>query len=324
MLNSIKLKSYISPYLLKIDKDISSIISEGFINQIAQNVAFGGKRTRPTILILISNLLGGKHEDKFLNAATGVELIHLASLLHDDVIDENNKRHDKSTAHILFGNQQTILGGDFLFAESFKKIAKTKDLEVIDAISNASSVLASGELMQLQRKAEEALKIEDYYEIIYKKTASLFEASTRIASIIQGGIGKSEASSFGKNIGMAFQVIDDLLDYTSNETNKKQGADFYENKITLPVILAISKLNSGEKKKLLEYFKKDEKTVTDFLFIKSKIQEVGAFEECKEIAKTFCEAAKKDIIEIEKLLGGKPKESEMIFSLIEFFSNRVF
>jgi octaprenyl-diphosphate synthase len=309
-----RLSFYISPYLRKIDEKIESIISPNFINKIAQNIAFGGKRIRPTILILISKMLGGRHEESFLKSAIAIELIHLASLLHDDVIDEGKQRHGKQTAHILLGNQQVILGGDYLFAESFKIVAETENIQVIKAIARVSGILASGELLQLQAKITHETSLENYFEIIYKKTASLFEASTGIASIIQGN-SSPDAFEFGKNIGMTFQIIDDIIDYTSKETGKTQGGDFAESKITLPIILASQKVSA--RKKLTELFLKIEKTTEDFAEVKAILNETKALEECQKIAFEYCEKAK-------SFISKNSKEGELMLEIMEFFLKRTF
>jgi octaprenyl-diphosphate synthase len=309
-----ELKLYINPYIKKIDESISRVISDDFIKEIATRVAFGGKRIRPIILILVSNLLGGKNQESFIKSAIAIELVHLASLLHDDVVDEGKLRHGKETAHTIFGNQQVILGGDFLFAESFKKIVETQNLEVIKVLSEVSSILASGELEQLQTKISHQTSVDKYFEIIYKKTASLFEASTGIASIIQGKNTK-EAFEFGKNIGMIFQIVDDIIDYTSKNTGKTEGGDFYEGKITLPVIFASE--NQDAKLRLQELFAKQNKTESDFKMAKKILEEAGAMERCKEIALFYSQKAK-------EFVSNETKEGRLILEIMDFFLSRAF
>jgi octaprenyl-diphosphate synthase len=309
-----ELKLYISPYIKKVDDAIQKIISENFINQIAKSVAFGGKRVRPTILILISNLLGGENEEAFINSAIAVELVHLASILHDDVVDGGEFRHGEKTAHTLLGNQQVILGGDFLFAESFKKIVETGKIEVIKVLSQVSSTLASGELEQLQTKITHQTSSKKYFEIIYKKTASLFEATTGIASIIQGKSSK-EAFEFGKNIGMVFQIVDDIIDYTSKKTGKTEGGDFYEGKITLPVILASEDVLA--KKRLEELFSKERKTEEDLRLVKQILESAKAIEKCKNEALFYSAKAREFVNE-------GTKEGRLILEIMEFFLSRTF
>lgn len=319
-----KLQSYIGRYKSQIDTQISKIIQPSFINLIAKHVAFEGKRMRPTILILIAKLLKAEDDESCIIAATGVELIHLASLLHDDVIDQSNFRHNKETAHIIFGNQQTILAGDFLFAESFKKMTELQNLEILNIISETSGILASGELQQLQIKEKFfELTLEDYYNIIYKKTASLFEASAKIGAILSNPSFELQAGQFGKSIGMAFQIIDDLLDYFSSNTKKKIGTDFYEGKITLPIIFALSEkstLNKVAKMTLQELFLKAEKSEKDFNQILAILNSSEVEDFCFNIASNFCLSAKSIINEIDS----KALEAEIIFEMIDFFLKRKF
>jgi octaprenyl-diphosphate synthase len=315
MLKILSIQNHLSHYIKQIDKEISFVIQDNFINDIAKRVCFGGKRIRPIVLILISKMLGGKNEDAFLNASIAIELIHLASLLHDDVIDGGVTRHGKDTAHLIFGNEQVILGGDFLFAESFKKITQTNNIEVIKVVANVSSILARGELEQLQTKVDSNTSFEKYFEIIYKKTASLFEASTGIAAIIQD-VKAEELFEFGKNIGITFQVIDDLLDYTSKEAGKKQGTDFFESKVTLPIIIASQNKITGAK--LNEIFAKSDKTESDFIAVKNILTDAKAFEECKYIANDYLNKAKIFISSYSQT-----REAVIMLELLEFFKNRI-
>jgi octaprenyl-diphosphate synthase len=313
MLPIARLNLYISPYVKQIDEEISSLTSYNFIQNIVKNVAFGGKRVRPIVLILLSNLLGGREREAFINASVSIELIHIASLLHDDVIDAGKIRHGKPSAHLFLGNQQVILGGDYLFAESFKQIVKTQNLKVISVISDVSSVLASGELQQLQAKINHNTNFDEYLEIIYKKTASLFEASAKIAAIIQD-TEYGEIAEFGRKIGMAFQIIDDVLDYTSNKTGKILGTDFFEGKITLPVILACENL---ENKLILEgLFAKSIKTKDDLQKVIDILTKSATLDRAKKIALNYALQAKTSI-------NYNTKESELIFELIDFFLSRL-
>jgi octaprenyl-diphosphate synthase len=323
MLKIPSLALYSAEYIKEIDQEISRVISSEDINKITKSIAFGGKRIRPIILILLSNLLGGKNKSHFMAASTGIELIHLASLLHDDVIDQSPFRHSATTSHILFGNQKTILGGDYLFAESFKQIVKCENLIVLRVISNATSVLATGEINQLSNKGKININLEEYEEIIYKKTASLFEATGEIAAILQDSSYVLQAKEFGKNVGMAFQVIDDLIDYTSTESNKKQGTDFFEEKITLPIIFALSKgskLSENEKQELVLLFKERNKTEIIFEGVKEYLKKGGAFEFCATKAFEFCVSAKDNINSIPI----NAVEKEIINDIIDFFSTRIF
>lgn len=324
MLGLPKLQSHVGGYIKQINGEISNLTQPDFINPIAQTIISQGKRVRPIILILIAKLLGAKDEKSLIAAGTGIELIHLASLLHDDVVDQSDFRHNEKTAHIIFGNQQTILAGDFLFAESFKTMVQLGNLEILKIISDTSSILASGELIQLQMKNKVfELDLPVYYDVIYKKTASLFEAAAKIGSHLSNPTFASKVGEFGKSIGMAFQIIDDLLDYTSTESKKKIGADFYEGKITLPIIFAnstSSKLSKAEKISLRTLFLETEKTAEHFANALSITEKSGAFEFCKNSALEFCTSAKNIINEI----GGKTAEGSLILEIIDFLIERKF
>lgn len=323
MLHLIRLKAYIREYLDTINSIIGGVVLKEFVGDIARSASFGGKRIRPIIIVLISNLLGGRFKDKFINSAVAIELIHIASLLHDDVIDQSSTRHNQNSAHIIFGNQKTILAGDFLFAESFKKMVEVGNLSALNIISKASSILAMGELNQLSIKGDINISIENYHDIIYKKTASLFEASCEIAAIIQQTENTYKIKEFGRNIGMAFQIIDDLIDYTSEDLNKERGVDFKESKITLPIIYALSSkslLEDVQKVSLTNLFKKQEKEFKDFAKALELINISGALNYCKNVAVEHCNNAKNCILE----LGKEKEEFKIIEEIIEFFIKRTF
>lgn len=316
------LENHISHYLEKIDLNIRFILEKSPVLEIAAAAAFGGKRIRPIILILLSCMLGERHTEKFLLAAISIELIHIASLLHDDVIDSSSLRHNKETAHTIFGNQQTILAGDFIFAASFEKMIETKSFEALRIISRASSKLARGELEQLKIKKGVPIALSNYLDIIYKKTASLFEAAAEIAGVIQEK--KLPCLKvFGKNIGMAFQIIDDLIDYTSLEAGKKRGIDFNEGKSTLPLIFALSDdsaLSFSEKEELKFLFGKPKRNIDDFSQALNLIQKSNALEFCKKKAVEFCETASNSLF----ACGKNTIEFTIINEIIAFFVKRTF
>ena len=203
-------------------------------------VSAGGKRLRPMITLAAAHAVGeAGHSTHALAAA--VEFIHTATLLHDDVVDESDLRRGKPAAKSVWGNSASILVGDFLFARAFTLMVETGSLEILDILSNASSVIAEGEVRQLAAQGRLDLPTEDYLAIIEAKTAALFEAASR-AGALSGGSEEHAAAlaSYGKNLGLAFQIVDDALDYggTTSVIGKVVGDDFREGKITLPVIIA--------------------------------------------------------------------------------------
>ena len=318
------LNKYVEVYLNDVDNYIYSVISPNFVYDIVKGVSFGGKRIRPIIMILLSNILGGNSRDQMILAASGVELMHLASLMHDDVIDSGSKRHNVTSAHLLFSNQKAILGGDFLFSESFKAMVLTSNIEVLKSISNVSSTLVSGELQQLKEKETSIVSESIYYDIIYKKTASLFVASAEISSLIQRQSIISEVAQFGKNIGMAFQIIDDLIDYKSINTAKEQGVDFFEQKQTLPIIFSLSEnslLSEREKVNLKYLFSRYVKNAQDFVEASNLIEKAVGFAYTKKIADNFCIEAKANL---DSFCYNESVEKQLMFEIIDFFNSRTF
>jgi len=213
-------------------------------------IAGGGKRMRP-MLTLAGAALCDYHGTRHHKLAAAVEFIHTATLLHDDVVDGSELRRGKSTANVVFGNPATVLVGDFLFTRSFELMVEDGSLKVLKILSNASSVISEGEVDQLTAQRQIETSEERYLSIIGSKTAALFAAATRIAAVVAE---RSEADEraledYGRNLGVAFQLVDDAMDYDSEagEMGKGKGDDFREGKMTLPVILAYARGSEEER-----------------------------------------------------------------------------
>ncbi|RIJ13919.1 polyprenyl synthetase family protein [Henriciella mobilis] len=203
-------------------------------------VSAGGKRLRPMLTLAAAQAVGGANPSTHALAAA-VEFIHTATLLHDDVVDESDLRRGKPAAKSVWGNSASILVGDFLFARAFTLMVETGSLEILDILSNASSVIAEGEVRQLAAQGKLDLPTEDYLAIIEAKTAALFEAAARAGALSGGSEDHAPAlATYGKNLGLAFQIVDDVLDYggATSIIGKAVGDDFREGKVTLPVIIA--------------------------------------------------------------------------------------
>ncbi|MBT9447325.1 MAG: polyprenyl synthetase family protein [Hyphomonadaceae bacterium] len=201
----------------------------------------GGKRVRPMITLAAAHALGGANDATRMLAAA-VEFIHTATLLHDDVVDESSLRRGRVSAHRVWGNSASVLVGDFLFARSFTLMVDADDLAVLAVLSNASSTIAEGEVLQLSSANDASASLDHYMRIISAKTAALFAAAARVGAM-STKCTPAEADAFetyGRNLGLAFQLVDDALDYggASAVMGKNLGDDFREGKITLPVILA--------------------------------------------------------------------------------------
>ncbi|NNG04374.1 MAG: polyprenyl synthetase family protein [Inquilinus sp.] len=204
-------------------------------------VASGGKRLRP-VLTLAAARLCGHDGNRHIGLATAVEFIHTASLLHDDVVDESDLRRGKASANEVFGNQASVLVGDFLFSRAFQLMVESGSLDVLRILSTASAVISEGEVLQLAAVGDAATTEDTYLTIIRSKTAALFEAACRVGAVVADRPATEEEAlgTYGLNLGIVFQLIDDVLDYSAARAKlgKSIGDDFRESKFTLPVILA--------------------------------------------------------------------------------------
>ncbi|PHZ86333.1 farnesyltranstransferase [Paremcibacter congregatus] len=204
-------------------------------------IASGGKRLRP-MLTLATSKMCGYEGDRHAELAACVEFIHSATLLHDDVVDESDLRRGLETANAVWGNKASVLVGDFLFSRSFELMVADGSLEVLAILSNASSVIAEGEVLQLTTANDMDTTEDSYMQVIVAKTAALFAASCEISAVITKGSKTEQAAlkSYGKNLGIVFQLIDDVLDFSAEQEKlgKSVGDDFREGKVTLPIVLA--------------------------------------------------------------------------------------
>ncbi len=212
-------------------------------------IAAGGKRLRP-LLTLASARLCNYRGDDHIGLAAAVEFIHTATLLHDDVVDDSDLRRGRDTANAVWGNQASVLVGDFLFSRAFRLMVRSDSMRVLDILANASAVIAEGEVAQLTTANDTATDEDDYLDVIRAKTAALFAAACRIGAVI-GERPESEETAldqYGLNLGIAFQLVDDYLDYgtADDRLGKDVGDDFREGKITLPIILAFRRGDSEQ------------------------------------------------------------------------------
>ena len=213
-------------------------------------VAAGGKRLRPLLTLAAAKLCGYEGK-RHIKLATCVEFIHTATLLHDDVVDDSDLRRGKSSANAIWGNQPSVLVGDFLFSRAFELMVEDGSLRVLAVLSKASSVIAEGEVHQLITTNNVETSEAQYLEVVQAKTAELFAAASRLGAIVadRPNIEEEALKVFGLNLGIAFQLIDDVLDYSAKQADlgKTIGDDFREGKITLPVILAFHRGDSTER-----------------------------------------------------------------------------
>lgn len=213
------------------------------VGQVAQYIiSSGGKRLRPAVLLLMTAALGCDDERRHSLAAI-VEFIHTATLLHDDVVDESTLRRGQSTANEVFGNQASVLVGDFLYSRAFQMMVESNNMRIMHILAEATNVIAEGEVMQLMNIGDASLDETAYLEVIRSKTAKLFEASCQIAAVLAQSTSAIEQAclDYGQSLGTAFQVIDDALDYDGDtqEMGKNMGDDLREGKVTLPLIITM-------------------------------------------------------------------------------------
>lgn len=216
----------------------------------AHLVEAGGKRLRPMLTLASANMMGYQGDNHIKLAAT-VEFIHTATLLHDDVVDESDRRRGRPTANLLWDNKSSVLVGDYLFARSFQLMVETGKLRVLDILANASAVIAEGEVLQLTAAQNLATTEEIYLQVVRGKTAALFAAACEVGGVIAETSEENVAAlcAYGDAIGISFQIVDDLLDYggASTSLGKNVGDDFREGKLTMPVILAIAVADPDER-----------------------------------------------------------------------------
>lgn len=205
-------------------------------------VAAGGKRLRPAVLMLIARALGYRGA-QHVEMATVIEFIHTATLLHDDVVDESDLRRGRSTANSLFGNAASVLVGDFLYSRSFQMMVEVGNQRVLQIMADATNRIAAGEVLQLLNVHDPSVNEDRYFDVVERKTATLFEAGARIGAVIAGASATVEegCARYGASLGRAFQIIDDVLDYAGNsdQIGKRLGDDLREGKMTLPLIHAL-------------------------------------------------------------------------------------
>ena len=251
----------------------------------------GGKKLRALLTLETAKLCGYSKGSRDINLAACVELIHAATLMHDDVIDSADIRRGKKTLNIVWGNQSSILVGDYLLSRCFEMMVEDGNIEVLKLLSSTSSEIAQGEVLQLQHKGEIDILEETYLKIISSKTASLFAAATKVGAIISHKDSKyKEALEFyGKNLGLTFQIADDTLDYNSELKvfGKKIGNDFFEGKVTLPIILLYQKIDQDDKKYLKSLFNKEKRNNEELDYILNLIKKNNIINECYKKAEHF-------------------------------------
>lgn len=265
------------------------------IPQLAAHiVAAGGKRMRPLLTLATARLCGYQGQRQVKLAAC-VEFIHTATLLHDDVVDESVLRRGFASANAVFGNKASVLVGDFLFSRAFELMVEDGSLEVLRILSNASATIAEGEVLQLTTQNDISTTEQKYFDVIRGKTAALFAAAAEVGGVI-AGVGAEECAAlrdFGMDLGMAFQLVDDALDYAADQAQlgKTVGDDFREGKVTYPVILALAEANAQERAFWVRTLEESEQTQADLATALTLIETCGATVRTIARADQFIESA---------------------------------
>ncbi len=315
------LKSSVEEKLALVEERIKNqLVSKVDLVQTMANYHLNtrGKRLRALLTLGSAKLCGYLKGGRDINLAACVELIHAATLIHDDVIDNGEIRRGKKTLNSVWGNQSSILIGDYLLSRCFEMMVEDENLEVLKLLSSTSAKIAQGEILQLQHKGEIDMLEETYFKIISSKTAELFAATTKVGAILgnKNNKIKDALGFYGKNLGLTFQIADDTLDYNSNLNlfGKKIGNDFFEGKITLPIILLSQKANSLEKNQIKEFFSKKNRDEKNFQIILQLIKKYNIVKECYKKAEHFINLASNSLSILEN------SEEKQIFENLTSFS----
>jgi len=288
----------ISGDLAQLERSIDILLTTKvtFIKEVVQHIVkSGGKRIRP-MLVILSAKLCGVQDDKHIPFAAIIEFIHTATLLHDDVVDNAKIRRGRLTANTIWGNEPSVLVGDFLFTKSFDLMVHIQNAEILKVMADATTSLAEGEIMELLRTSDINTTEHDYFEVIANKTAVLLSAACEVGAIL-GQVDperRSALNQFGYHLGMAFQVKDDLLDYVSTDSTlgKNTGIDFKEGKVTLPLIHALKYATERERELIATAFQKTRTNKKDFQRVKRTIEKYGGLDYTSAVSREHIDKAR--------------------------------
>ena len=282
----------------------------------------GGKRLRPMLTVASAQLFGRPGGDH-VNFAAAVEFLHNATLLHDDVVDESDMRRGRPAARMIWGNPASVLVGDFLLGQAFMMMVETANLPALEVIARAATVIAEGEVFQLSKTRDLTTTPAEYDEVIRAKTATLFEAATEVGAMAGGAdeVGRAALRDYGRELGIAFQLVDDVLDYrgTAGTMGKNSGDDLREGKMTLPVILALAEANPAEREIIASSLGRADATDT-------VLQQVVAIMERHDTLSRTIAKAETHVAEARKALAPLPgSEMKTLFGdLAEFYLRRAY
>jgi len=291
----------VRPDLERIEAEIERHLASSvpLISTVGRHImGSGGKRLRPLLMILSARLCGyrGNHDAPL---AVVFEFLHTSSLLHDDVVDNAEVRRSQPAANVLWGNQGVVLVGDFLYSKSILMTVAYNNIRILQTLSEATTLMAEGEVLQLIHADNLEIAEQDYLEVITRKTAALISAACQIGAILGGAEAAQEKalSAYGHNLGIAFQLIDDTLDYTGNvnELGKPVGNDIQQGKATLPLIVALRNGNPTEQRRLRELFSTEQLALEHFHEIREWVARSGGIAYTRQLALEYVENAKNAI-----------------------------
>ena len=315
-----------SERLLKVNKLILEKIASNIplISEIAEYIlTSGGKRIRPLLALSSAKMLKYEGSNKDICLASAVELIHTATLLHDDVVDKSNKRRNKETANEVWGNESTILVGDFLFSRAFELMVETNSLEVLRTLSQASCKISEGEMNQLISQNNPSTSTNDYIKIIKGKTAELFSAACKAGALIstknQNKI--NSLKKFGEELGISYQLVDDALDYLPDNKilGKSIGDDFKDGKISYPIIVSWENGTDTERKFWKRAIKDLNQNSEDFEKALNLINKYNGIKKTYELAKVHSQNAIKSLSIFEN-----SEDKESLIEVAEFSLKRLY
>jgi octaprenyl-diphosphate synthase len=275
------LKPVIGPGMREVDAALREALDSEIllVRQVADYiVGGGGKRLRPALLLLVAGAFGHAGREQHTLAAV-IEMIHTATLLHDDVVDESGQRRGRATANATFGNAAAVLVGDFLYSRAFQMMVRVDRMDVLRIVADATNVIAEGEVLQLMNSGDAGIDEAAYLGVVHRKTAKLFEAAARLGAVISGAdAARADACArYGLHVGTAFQIMDDVLDYSGDAAaiGKNLGDDLAEGKMTLPLIRALATAEAGDASTIRHAIEGGGR-MTDFAPVRDVLERTGA------------------------------------------------
>ncbi len=275
---------------------LESVASVDTITAIARHLhSSGGKRLRPSLLLLASKLIGDGGKSAIRMAAV-VEIIHCATLVHDDVIDEAKTRRGRASTNVQWGNHTSVLAGDWLYMQAFQIALRERNFRILDILIALTQMMVEGELTQFERLGKLDVTEADYMDLVDRKTAALFSACARMGAVVSGADAGAETrlGDYAWNLGMAFQLVDDVLDFTAREQvlGKPVGNDLREGKVTLPLIYALENASSAERDSVAVILRERSYDSVPFVEVRRMIDRRGGFERAKTRAQQFTDKAR--------------------------------